>query len=89
MTEMENMDKVVKEIGTGPVYENKSVLDEVQKILIEKGYVAAEVYASQYSGTDEPDEVRRALTICQHEGLSPENAAKIIKSLNAIKSGKW
>jgi len=43
---MENMDKVVKEIGTGPLCTNESLLEEVKKTLLEKGYAAAEILVS-------------------------------------------
>jgi hypothetical protein len=87
--EMENMDKVVKEIGTGPLCMNASLLDEVQKTLLDKGYAAAEVLVSQRAGADEQDEITRALAISQKYKLSPETGAKVIQSLNVIKSGKW
>lgn len=87
--EMENMDKVVEMIGTGPLCMNESLLDEVQKTLLEKGYAAAEVLVSQRAGADEQDEVTRALTISQQQNLSQEAAAKVIQNLNVIKSGKW
>ena len=87
--EMENMDKVVKEIGTGPLCTNESLLEEVQKNLLDKGYAAAEVLVSQRAGADEQDEITRALAISQKYGLSQEAGAKVIQSLNLIKSGKW
>jgi len=86
---MENMDKVVEKIGTGPLCMNESLLEEVRKTLLEKGYAAAEVLVSQRAGSDEQDEVTRALTISQKQNLSQEAAAKIIQNLNVIKSGKW
>jgi hypothetical protein len=87
--EMENMDKVVKEIGTGPLCMNEPLLEEVQKTLLDKGYAAAEVLVSQRAGADEQDEITRALAISQKYGLSQEAGAKVIQSLNLIKSGKW
>ena len=87
--EMENMDKVVKEIGTGSLCTNESLLEEVQKTLLDKGYAAAEVMVSQRAGADEQDEITRALAISQKYGLSQEAGAKVIQSLNLIKSGKW
>ncbi|HOO54520.1 MAG TPA: hypothetical protein PLM24_06745 [Methanothrix sp.] len=87
--EMENMDKVVKEIGTGPLCMNESFLEEVQMILLDKGYAAAEVLVSQRAGADEQDEITRALAICQKYKLSQEAGAKVVQSLNVIKSGKW
>jgi hypothetical protein len=86
---MENMDKVVEKIGTGPLCVNESLLEEVQKTLLEKGYAAAEVLVSQRSGADEQDEITRALAICQKHNLSQEAGAKVIQNLNVIKSGKW
>ncbi len=79
--EMEKMDEVVREIGTGPLCMNES--------LLEKGYAAAEVMVSQRSGSDEQGEISRALAICQRYKLSSEAAAKVVESLNVIKSGRW
>ncbi|KQC14182.1 MAG: hypothetical protein WCY97_08475 [Methanothrix sp.] len=87
--EMENMNKVVKEIGTGPLCTNAALLDEVQKTLLDKGYAAAKVLVSQRAGADEQDEITRALAISQKYMLSPEAGAKVIQNLNVIKSGKW
>lgn len=84
-----NMDLVIEEIGTGPLCGNESLLDEVQKILLDKGYAAAEVYASQRAGSDEQDEIGRVLTICQRFNINEEAAAEIVKKLNVIKSGEW
>ena len=91
MPEMEKMDKVVEKIGTGPcaLCVTQNVLEEVETLLLNKGYTDAEIYATQLTGVDEQNDVSRALGICQKEGLRPENAAKIIKSLTAIRSGKW
>jgi hypothetical protein len=86
---IENMDKVIKEIGTGPICENESLLGEVQDILLDKGYAAAEVYVSQRAGSDEQDEIGRALAICQKFNISQEAAAEVVKKLNVIKSGEW
>ena len=91
MPEMEKMDKVVKKIGTGScaLCVTPKVLEEAEKLLLEKGYQAAEIYATQLTGVDEQNDLSRALEICQKEGLSLENAAKIVKSLTAIRSGEW
>ncbi len=86
---MENMDKVVEEIGTGPLCMNEPLLEEVTKTLLDKGYAAAEVLVSQRAGADEQDEIARALTIIQKYDLSQEAGAKVIQNLNVIKSGKW
>jgi len=87
--EMEKMDEVVREIGTGPLCMNESLLKEVRTTLLEKGYAAAEVMVSQRSGSDEQGEISRALAICQRYKLSSEAAAKVVESLNVIKSGRW
>lgn len=87
--EMEKMDEVVREIGTGPLCMDKALLEEVRMALLEKGFAAAEVMVSQRSGSDEQGEISRAIAICQKHKLSPEAAAKVIESLNVIKSGKW
>jgi len=91
LPEMEKMDKVVKEIGTGPcaLCVTPNVLEEAEMILLEKGYQAAEIYATQLSGVDEQNDLSRALEICQKEGLGLQNAAKIVKSLTVIRSGEW
>jgi hypothetical protein len=91
LPETQKLEKVVKEIGTGPCAAciTPNVMEEAEKLLLDKGYSAAEIYAAQLSGVDEQNDLARALDICHKEGLSPEGAAKIVKSLAAIRSGKW
>ncbi len=86
---MENMDKVVEKIGTGPLCMNESLLEEVQKTLLEKGYAAADVLVTQRTGSDEQNEIARALAISQKYKLSQEAGAKVVENLNIIRSGKW
>ncbi|MCR3883592.1 hypothetical protein P0O24_06885 [Methanotrichaceae archaeon M04Ac] len=87
--EMEKMDKVVEEIGTGPLCMDEALLQEVKKTLLEKGYAAADVLVTQRTGSDEQNEIARALAISQKYKLSQEAGAKVVENLNIIRSGKW
>jgi hypothetical protein len=86
---MEKMDKVVEEIGTGPLCMDEALLQEVKKTLLEKGYAAADVLVTQRTGSDEQNEIARALAISQKYKLSQEAGAKVVENLNIIRSGKW
>ena len=62
-------------------------MDEVQRILIEKGYDEAIVYSEQaYLATDLNAELVRVLTICRRYNLKPEAAAQVFDYLRRIQS---
>lgn len=86
--ELETIRNAIKAIGKSRLPLNKALIKDVQRVLIEKGYDAAVVYAEQaYLAADENAELVRVLTICRHHGLSPEAAAQILDSLSLMEYG--
>lgn len=63
---------------------NKALINEVRRILVEKGYDEAVVYAEQaYLAEDLNAEIVRVLTICRRYELSPETAAQVLEDLSS------
>ena len=87
-TELDNMDEVITEIGRAKSCFIPSVLEDVKKALLEKGYKGAEEYVEHLTG-ESYTELTRVLIICEEHKLGPEAAAKVIENLNRIESGKW
>ncbi len=87
--ELQNMDKAVKEIGSGKTCVTAQVISETKKILLAKGYDAAELYAAQLTGTDENTELMRVINILRKYNLGPDAGVQILDKLGAIESGKW
>jgi hypothetical protein len=87
--DMENMGKVIEEIGATKSCITASVIKDVRKIVVEKGLDAAEIHAAQLSGTDQNTELSRVFEICRKYKLSPEAIAQVLDKLPAIESGKW
>ena len=87
--ELENMGKAIEQIGTAKTCITGSVVQEVRKIVLEKGLDAAELFASQLTGTDENTELSRILQIFRKNNLSPQAMAKVLDNLATIESGKW
>ena len=87
--ELQDIDKAVKEIGTGKTCITAQVITEAKKTLLAKGYDAAEIYAAQLTGTDENTELMRVIKILRKYKLGPEAGAQILDKLGAIESGKW
>ena len=87
--ELENMDKVIKEIGQANICITAPVIQGAKKALLEKGYEGAAAYALQLTGTDDNTELFRVLLICKRNDLSQEAAIQILDNLSKIESGKW
>jgi hypothetical protein len=87
--DMENMGKVIEEIGATKSCITASVIKNVRKIVVEKGLDAAEIHAAQLSGTDQNTELSRVFEICRKYKLSPEAIAQVLDKLPVIESGKW
>jgi len=87
--ELENMGKAIKEIGATKACITGQIIAETKKIVLAKGLDAAELYATQLTGTDENTELSRVLEICRKYKLSPEAIAQIMDNLKVIESGKW
>ena len=82
-----NIEAAIKAIGASklPLYE--AFMDEVQRILVEKGYDEAIVYSEQFfQSTDLNAELVRVMTICRRYNLKPEAAAKVFDYLRRIQS---
>jgi hypothetical protein len=87
--EMENMGKAIKEIGATKTCITGPIIQEIKKIVLDKGLDAAELYASQLTGTDENTELSRVFEICRKNKLSQQAVAQVLDNLNVIESGKW
>ncbi|MDD4447187.1 MAG: hypothetical protein PHN61_05870 [Methanothrix sp.] len=87
--ELENMGKAIKEIGAAKACITGQIVAETKKIVLQKGLDAAELYATQLTGTDENTELSRVLKICQKNKLSQEAIAQVLDNLKVIESGKW
>ena len=87
--ELENMGKAIKEIGAAKACITGQIVAETKKIMLAKGVDAAELYATQLTGTDENTELSRVLKICRKNKLSPEAIAQVLDNLKVIESGKW
>jgi hypothetical protein len=87
--ELEKMGKAIKAIGASKLPLYKAFINEVRRILVEKGYDDAIVYSEQaYLATDQNLELVRVLTICRRPDLSPETASKVIDYLSRMQSEK-
>jgi hypothetical protein len=81
--EPENIRKVLKAVGESKLPLNKALINEIKVDLVEKGYDVAVVHAEQaYLAEDVNAEIVRVLTICRHQGRSPEEAALVIDTLS-------
>jgi hypothetical protein len=87
--ELENMGKAIEEIGAAKTCIAGPIIQEIKKIVLGKGLDAAELYASQLTGTDENTEMSRVLEICRKNKLSQQAIAQVLDKLVAIESGKW
>jgi hypothetical protein len=82
-----NIEAAIKAIGPSklPLYE--AFMDEVQRILVEKGYDEAIVYSEQFfQSTDLNAELVRVMTICRRYNLKPEAAAQVFDYLRRIQA---
>jgi ferredoxin-NADP reductase len=82
-----NIEAAIKAIGPSklPLYE--AFMDEVQRILVEKGYDEAIVHSEQFfQSTDLNAELVRIMTICRRYNLKPEAAAQVFDYLRRIQA---
>lgn len=83
--ELENMGEAIKAIGASKLPLYKAFINEVRRILVEKGYDEATIYSEQaYLATDQNLELVRVLTICRRHNLSPETAAQVLDYLKQV-----
>ena len=85
--ELGNIEAAIKAIGASRLPLLEAFMDEVQRILVEKGYDEAIVYSEQFfQSTDLNAELVRVLTICRRYNLKPETAAQVFDYLRRIQS---
>ena len=85
--ELENIEAAIKAIGRSRLPLLEAFMNEVQRILVEKGYDEAIVYSEQaYQATDLNAELVRVLTICRRYDLKPEAAAQVFDYLRRIQA---
>lgn len=87
--ELENMGKAIEQIGTANTCITGNIIKDVKKIVLDKGFDAAELYASQLTGTDENTEFSRIFKIFRENNLSQEAIGQVLDKLASIESGKW
>ena len=85
--ELGNIEAAIKAIGRSKLPLLEAFMDEVQRILVEKGYDEAIVYSEQFfQSTDLNAELVRVMTICRRYNLRPEAAAQVFDYLRRIQS---
>ena len=85
--ELGNIEAAIRAIGASKLPLLEAFMDEVQRILVEKGYDEAIVYSEQFfQSTDLNAELVRVMTICRRYNLKPEAAAKVFDYLRRIQS---
>ena len=86
-SELESIEETIKAIGSSRLPLLEAFMDEVQRILVEKGYDEAIVYSEQFfQSTDLNAELVRVMTICRRYNLKPEAAAQVFDYLRRIQS---
>ncbi len=81
------MENAIKEIGVTGMNFDQSILENLQKIILDEGYSGAMLYAVQNTASMQRDELHRVLNICERYSLTTPLAAEIIRNLNKIESG--
>ena len=85
--ELGNIEAAIKAIGASRLPLLEAFMDEVQRILVEKGYDEAIVYSEQFfQSTDLNAELVRVMTICRRYNLKPEAAAQVFDYLRGIQA---
>jgi len=87
--ELGKMGKAIEEIGATKTCITGQIILETKKIVLDKGLDAAEIYASQLTGSDENTELSRVLSICRKNKLSQQAIAQLLDNLKVMESGKW
>ena len=85
--ELGNIEAAIKAIGASRLPLLEAFMNEVQRILVEKGYDEAIVYSEQFfQSTDLNAELVRVMTICRRYNLKPKAAAQVFDYLRRIQS---
>ena len=84
----DKLSRVINDIGTTKISIDESVMENVQKSLVEEGYQGAMLYVAQHTASLQRDELFRILTTCQLNRVPSAMAVDIIKSLKRMQDGK-
>ena len=85
----DKLSRVINDIGTTKISIDESVMENVQKSLVEEGYQGAMLYVAQHTASMQRDELFRILTTCQLSKVPSAMAVDIIKSLKRMQDGKY
>jgi len=86
---MENMGKVIEEIGATKSCITASVIKDVRKIVVKKAWMLQRSMLPSYRERSEYRTLSRVFEICRKYKLSPEAIAQVLDKLPVIESGKW
>jgi intergrase/recombinase len=84
----DKLSRVINDIGTTKISIDESVMEIVQKSLVDEGYQGAMLYVAQHTASMQRDELFRILTTCQLNKVPSAMAVDIIKSLKRMQDGK-
>jgi hypothetical protein len=84
----DKLSRVINDIGTTKISIDESVMENVQKSLVDEGYQGAMLYVAQHTASMQRDELFRILTTCQLNKVPSAMAVDIIKSLKRMQDGK-
>ena len=84
----DRLSKVLNEIGTTKINLEESIVEKIQKSLLDEGYQGAMFYVAQNMASIQRDELFRILTTCQINKVPSMIVVDIIKSLVRIQAGK-
>ena len=84
----DRLSRVINDIGTTKISIDESVMESVQKSLVDEGYEGAMLYVAQHTASMQRDELFRILTTCQLSKVPSAMAVEIIKSLKRMQEGK-
>ena len=80
----DKLSRVINDIGTTKISIDDSVMENVQKSLVDEGYQGAMLYVAQHTASMQRDELFRILTTCQLNKVPSAMAVEIIKSLKRM-----
>lgn len=87
--EKEKIEKAIKAIGRPEITFKEKLVRGIQRVLIEKSYDEAIVFAEQYFlSTDVNAELVRTLVVCRRYRLSPIAATQVLDILSNRAAGK-
>ncbi len=84
----DKLSRVIKDIGETKIKLDNSIMENVQKSLVDEGYQGAMLYVAQHTASAQRDELFRILTTFQLNKVPSTMAVDIIKSLNRVQADK-